>query len=222
MSPAWLRVAAKDLRAELRSRETLLPVILTALLVVLAGALALHDVHDRPVVAAGVLWMGLSFAAATGLARSFGSERDRGTLDLLLVLPTPRASVYLGKTLAGLAVLLVAALVVLPSYLLVSGDPIPTAWPGLALLVLLGCAGLAAVGTMLSMLAAQARTRDLLLPALLLPLAVPILISATHGTLDVLHGEPFAQWRPEVLLLLGYDVAFLAASSLLFDEAASG
>lgn len=222
MNAAWARVALKDLRAELRSRETLLPVLLTALLVVLAGALALHDVHDRPVVAAAVLWMGLTFAAATGLARSFGGERDRGTLDTLLVLPTQRASVYLGKATAGLALLLVAALVVLPCYLLVSGDPLPAAWPGLALLVLLGCAGLASVGTMLSMLAAQARTRDLLLPALLLPLAVPILISATHGTLDLLRGEPFAQWRPELLLLLGYDVAFLAASALLFDEAITG
>ena len=220
MRAAWARVAAKDVKAELRSRETLLPVLLTGLLVVLVGALAFHDVHDRPVVAAGVVWMGLAFAAATGLARSFLAERDRGTLDTLLTLPVDRASVYLGTAAAGLCTLLAVAALVLPTYLLASGDPLPAArWPGLLLLVLLGCAGLAAAGTMLSLLAEQARSRDLLMPVLLFPLVVPVLIATVHGTLDVLRGEPFAAWRPEVLLLLGYDVAVLAASALLFDHA---
>lgn len=220
MRAAWLRVAAKDARIELRARETLLPVLLTALLVVLTGVLALHDVHDRAVVASGVLWMGLAFAAATGLARAFGAERDHGTLDLLLALPAARGSVYVGKTAASFALLLVVALLVLPIYALVSGDPVPDAWPGLLLLVTLGSLGLAATGTMLSLLVAQARTRDLLLPALLLPLAVPVLIAATHGTHDLLAGEAFEAWRPELLLLAGYDLAFLAAGTLLVEQAA--
>lgn len=214
----WLRVAAKDLRVELRARETLLPLALTALLVVAVGALAFHDVHERSAVAAGTLWIGLAFAAATGLARSFGAERDRGTLDTLLSLPLDRSAVYLGKALASLASLLVVALLVLP-LLFAAGAPFPAQWAALLLVVLLGCAGLAATGTMLSLLAAQARGRDLLLPVLLLPLVVPLLIAAVHGTLDLLDGRPFAEWRPELLLLLGYDVAFAAASALLFESA---
>jgi heme exporter protein B len=215
----WLRVAAKDVRVELRSRDTLVPVALTGLLVVVVGVLAFHDVEDRAVVAAGVIWMGLAFAAATGLARSFLSERDRGTLDTLLALPLERSSLYLGKAAAGLATLLVVALLALPTYLLASGDPVPAQWPGLLLVVVLGCAGLAAAGTMLSLLAAHARSRDLLMPVLLFPLVVPVLIATTHGTLDVLRGAPFAEWQPEVLLLLGYDVAIVAVSALLFEQA---
>lgn len=216
---AWLRVAAKDVRVELRARDALLPILLTGLLVVLVGVLAFHDVEDRAVVASGVVWMGLAFAAATGLARAFLAERDRGTLDTLLVLPVDRSSVYLGKAAAGLCTLLAVALLILPTYLLASGDPLPSQWPGLLLVVVLGCAGLAATGTMLSLLAAQARSRDLLMPVLLFPLVVPVLIATTHGTMDLLRGAPFAEWRPEVLTLLGYDVAFVAASALLFETA---
>lgn len=216
---SWAAVAKKDLVAELRARETIVPLLLLALLVGTVGLLAFHDVEDHAVVASAVVWTSLSFAAALGLGRAFGAERDRGTLDLLLALPVERGSLYLGKALASYLLLLATALLTMPLYLLVSGDPLPQAWPGLLLLVALGCLGLAAVGTVLSLLAAQARARDLLLPALLLPLAVPVLISATHGTLDLLRGEAFAAWRPELALLAGYDLAFLAASTLLAEEA---
>lgn len=216
---SWARVAAKDLRVEWRSRETLLPLLLTGLVVVAIGLLSFHDAKEREAVAAGVLWMGLAFSASVGLARTFNAERDRGTLDTLLTLPVERASLYLGKAAAAFATILLVALVLVPAYLLVEGPAEPAALPGLVLLVLLGCLGLAATGTMLGVLVASARTRDTLLPVLLLPLLIPLLLSAIHGTLDVLRGEAFAEWRPELLVLAGYDVAFLAASALLFDQA---
>lgn len=214
---SWVAVARKDLAAEWRSRDTLVPLVLLALLVGAVGLLAFHDVHDRAVVASAVVWTALAFSAALGLARSFGSERDRGTLDTLLALPIDRAALFFGKAAASLALLLATAVVVVPAYLLASGDALPPA--AFLLLIALGCVGLAATGTVLSALAAQARTRDLLMPVLLFPLLVPLLIAAIHGTQDVLRGEPFDAWRPELMLLLGYDLAFLAAGALLFEQA---
>lgn len=214
---SWIAIAQKDLATEWRSRETIVPLVLLALLVGAVGMLAFHEVHDRAVVASAIVWIALSFGAALGLARSFGAERDRGTLDTLLALPIDRVALFFGKATASLALLLTTAIVVVPGYLLASGDPVPPA-PFLAMVVL-GCVGLAATGTILSALAAQARTRDLLMPVLLFPLLVPLLIAAVHGTQDVLRGEAFAAWRPELMLLLGYDLAFLAAGALLFDQA---
>lgn len=214
---SWLAVAQKDLSAELRSRETLVPLLLLALLVGAVGMLAFHEIRDRAVVASAIVWTALSFSAALGLARSFGAERDRGTLDTLLALPIDRVALFLGKATASFALIGATALVVVPAYLLASGDPLPSA-PFLAFL-LLGCIGLAATGTILSAIAAQARTRDLLMPVLLFPLLVPLLIATVHGTQDVLRGEPFAEWRPELMLLMGYDLAFLAVGALLSEQA---
>ncbi|HET6404303.1 MAG TPA: heme exporter protein CcmB [Candidatus Thermoplasmatota archaeon] len=214
---SWLAVARKDVLAEARSRETLVPLLLLALLVATVGLLAFHDVHDHAVVASAVVWTSLSFAAALGLARAFGAERDRGTLDTLLALPIDRAALFFGKAAASALTLLATALVVVPIYYGVSGDAAPA--PAFLAFVLLGALGLALVGTVLSALAAQARSRDLLMPVLLFPLLVPLLIAAVHGTQDVLRGEPFAEWRPELMLLAGYDLAFAAAGALLFEQA---
>lgn len=216
----------KDLRAEMRGRETMLAMALIALLVVVIGLLAFHhqheDAHARSEVASGILWMGLSFAAALGLARAFGAEKDRGTLDTLLTLPVERGSIYVGKTMASFAIVLFVALLTVPLYLVASGDALPAGAWGLIPVFVLGALGLAATGTMLSALAAETRGRDLLLPVLLFPLIVPLLIATVHATHDVLSGQPFSAWRAELMVLAGYDLAFLAAATLLFEAAVEG
>lgn len=217
---SWLAVALKDMRSEARSRETLVPLLLLALLVGTVGLLAFHDVDDHAVVASAVVWTSLSFASALGLARAFGTERDRGTLDTLLSLPIDRAALFFGKATASSGLLFATALVVVPVYYIVSGDAMPPA--AFLVFVALGAVGLALVGTIASALAAQARTRDLLMPVLLFPLLVPLLIAAIHGTQDVLRGAAFEEWRPELMLLVGYDLAFAAVGALLFDQAVDG
>lgn len=217
----WARVMMKDLRSEARAREAFTAMMLVALVSLTVALLAFHD-ESGPEVASGALWLALSFAAALGLARTFGAEHDRGTASTLLTLPVERGVLYLGKMAASFVLLLVVAAVVVPAFVLIAGTPLgPSAW-GLVPLFVLGALGFAATGTTLSALAAQTRGRDLLLPVLLFPLLVPLLVATVHGTHDVLHGEPFAQWRPELLLLAGYDLAFIAASVPLFEFAVEG
>lgn len=217
----WGAIARKDLLEEARAREALVPLLLVGLSVVAIGLLAFHDVGEGDATRAGILWMGLALAAGTSLSRAFAAERDRGTLDALLTLPVDRGEVFLGKALASWALLALAAAVLAPA-LLVAGGALPGSPLGLAAILGLGTLGLAATGTMLSALASQARARDVLLPVLLLPLLVPVLLAGVHGTMDALSGAPAAAWTPEVLVLLGYDVAFLAAGFLLFDQAVGG
>lgn len=219
MNPAWWRVAAKDARVEMRSRATLVPALLTGLLLVVVGLLAFHDLPERGLVAAGVLWIGLAFAAALGLARAFGAERDRGTLDVLLTLPAERGQVYLGKVVSSFGTILLVALVLVPVYLLAGGEPVPGQWPALLLVLALGALGLAATGAMMSALASGARGRETLLPVLLVPILVPLLLACLDATEGALNGEPVSAWRNELLILAGYDLAFLAASTLLFESA---
>jgi heme exporter protein B len=216
---SWVLVARKELVVEMRSRETLVPLLLVGLLVVGVGLLAFHDVADRAPVAAGVVWLALAFAAAVGMARAFGAEKDRGTLDVLLGLPVDRGHVYLGKVASAFVTLLVVGVVTVAAYALASREMDGADWPALALVLALGALGLAATSVMLSLLAAQTRARDALLPVLLLPLLVPLLLAGTEGTQEALARAPWSAWSGELYLLVGYDVAFLAASWLLFDAA---
>lgn len=220
MMPA-LRLAAKDLLVEARAKESFTAMLVLALLVATVGLLAFRDAADAPAVAAGVLWAGLAFAASLGYARSFLAERDRGTWDALLALPVERGTIYSGKVLVNYAVTLVVAALALPAYLFLAGHAVGLAGALIvALAVALGALGLAASGTILAALAAATRARETLLPVLLVPVVLPVLIAGVGVTRAALAGEGWPAVQGGILLLAGYDLAFLAASWLLFDVVA--
>lgn len=212
-------IALKDLRVEARARELAAAGLLTGFLAVAIGAVALGDAADKPAVVAGVLWLALSFAACLSLARGFTAEVDRGTLEILLLLPVERGALYAGKALASFALLAALAVVLVPVAIVFLGAASATALAALPV-VLLGVAGLAAAGTLLASLAAHTRAREALLPVLLLPVALPVLLAALPATRAALAGG--AVEVSDLSLLAGYDIALLAVSYLLFEFAAEG
>ena len=206
----------KDLAAELRSRELLSAMLVFALLVILVFNFALElDLATRQTVTSGVLWVTFAFAGTLGLNRSMAVERDRGCLDGLLLAPVDRSALYFGKALGNLAFMLIVEAIVLPAYSILYN--VNLFRPGLFGVVLLGSIGYAAVGTLLSSMAVQARTRDVLLPILLFPVVLPVLISAVKATNAVLLGLEAAELWPWLNLLIVYDVIFTAAAFMLFD-----
>jgi len=209
-------VVWKDLAAELRSRELLSAMLVFALLVILVFNFALElDVAARQTVTSGVLWVTFAFAGTLGLNRSMAVERDRGCLDGLLLAPVDRSALYFGKALGNLAFMLIIEAIVLPIYSILYN--VNLIQPGLVGVVLLGSIGYAAVGTLLSSMTVQARTRDVLLPILLFPVVLPVLISAVKATNAVLLGLEAAEVWPWLNLLIAYDMIFTAAAFMLFD-----
>jgi heme exporter protein B len=89
--------------------------------------------------------------------------------------------------------------------------------PGLLLVILLGSIGYVAVGTLLSTMAVQTRTRDVLLPILLFPLVIPVLIAAVKASNGFLQGVELLDIRPWINLLVVYDVIFIAIAFMVFD-----
>jgi heme exporter protein B len=206
----------KDLAAELRSRELLSAMLVFALLVILIFNFALElDLATRQTVTSGVLWVTFAFAGTLGLNRSMAVERDRGCLDGLLLAPVDRSALYFGKALGNLAFMLIVEGMVLPAYSILYN--VNLFRPGLLGVVLLGSIGYAAVGTLLSSMAVQARTRDVLLPILLFPVVLPVLIPAVKATNAVLLGLEAAELWPWLNLLIAYDVIFTAVAFMLFD-----
>src|SRR3546814_3915234 len=75
---------------------------------------------------------------------------------------------------------------------------LPIFWPAvprLLLIALCGTIGFAFVGTLFAAMTAQLRAREVLLPVLLLPLAVPVLLAAVKLTETALNGEPSSEER---------------------------
>src|SRR5512136_765465 len=177
----------KDLAAELRSRELLSAMLVFALLVILVFNFALElDAQARATVTAGVLWVTFAFAGTLGLTRSMAMEKDRGCLDGLLLAPVDRSAIYFGKVIGNLIFMLLVEAIVLPVYTVLYS--INLFIPGLLMVILLGSIGYVAVGTLLSSMAVQTRTRDVLLPILLFPLVIPVMIAAVKASTGFLQG----------------------------------
>jgi heme exporter protein B len=206
----------KDLAAELRSRELLSSMLVFALLVILIFNFALElDARARANVTSGVLWVTFTFAGTLGLNRSMAIEKDRGCLDGLLLAPVDRSAIYFGKTLGNLIFMLVVEAIVLPVYSVLYNTNLFL--PGLLLVILLGSVGYVAVGTLLSSMAVQTRTRDVLLPILLFPVIIPVVIAAVKGSSGFLQAIPMDEIMPWINLLIVYDVIFTAVAFMVFD-----
>jgi heme exporter protein B len=213
---ATFAVTWKDLAAEFRSRELFSAMLVFSLLVILIFNFALElDIATRQTVTAGVLWVTFAFAGTLGLNRSMAVEKDRGCLDGLLLAPVDRAAIYFGKVISNLVFMLIVEAIVVPVYSFLYNVNLFNA--GLLLVILLGSIGYIAVGTLLASMAIQARTRDVLLPILLFPVAVPILIAAVKASEGFLTGSDLSTIYAPLSLLIGYDVIFIAIAYMVFD-----
>ena len=213
---AMSAVIWKDLSAELRSRELLSAMLVFALLVILIFNFALDlDVEARFSVTSGVLWVTFAFAGTLGLNRSMAIEKDRGCLDGLLLAPVDRSAIYFGKAIGNLVFMFIVEIIVLPVYSALYNVNLFN--PGLLVITLLGSIGYVAVGTLLSTMAVQARTRDILLPILLFPVILPVLLGAVKASGFFLEGRQLSDIWPWINLLITYDVIFIAIAFMVFD-----
>ena len=209
-------VVWKDLAAELRSRELLSAMLVFALLVILIFNFAIElQPSLRTTITPGVLWVTFAFAGTLGLNRSMAVEKDRGCLDGLLLAPVDRSAIYFGKALSNLAFMLIVEVIVLPVYGVLYNTTLFN--PGLLLVILLGSVGYVAVGTLLSSMAVQTRTRDVLLPILLFPVIIPVLLAAVKASSGFLQSSPMNEIWPWLNILIVYDVVFTAVAFMVFD-----
>ena len=216
-------LAAKDLRIEMRARDTLAPMLGFAATVALVLAFALPDAPaGQGVVAyvqAGFMWVTVLFAGLIGFGRTFEVERAEGALDSLLLVPVDRSALFLSKALSNLAFVVVLELVLVPLTALLFAFDLGPSWAGLLAVVALVDVGFVAVGTLYAALAAQTRSRELLLPLLALPALVPVFIAALELTADLLLGAGFeaVAARGWFGILVAFDVVFVTAGALLID-----
>jgi heme exporter protein B len=169
-------LARKDLLLELRARDTLPAMLLFVVSMLVVFRFALPEATER--AAAGLLWVAILFTALLGLTRAFVPEREQRVLDGLVLAPVDRSAIWLGKVVALLAFLVAAEVVALPAYQLFFERPQWAAYAAVAL----ADVGICTVGALLAAMAVAGRARELLLPLLFLPLAIPILVGGVGAS----------------------------------------
>jgi heme exporter protein B len=209
------QIIRKDIQVEWRGRQGLPVMLVFSLLMVFLFNFALQLTPDLQAgLAAGLLWVSLAFAATLGLNRSVSLERESNALDGLLLAPVDRSAIFFGKSISNFAFTLTVALVLLPIFSLFYQQNMINLL--LIFIIMLGVSAYTSLGTLLSALSIQTRTRDVLLPVLLYPMALPILIAAVEASRGVLSGQSMGDLRSWVYLLLACVLLFNAAGLMFF------
>jgi heme exporter protein B len=212
-------ILRKDLLLELRTKEAVPAMTLFTITVYVLFHFGLDRDSLDGELASGVLWVTLLLAAVIGVTRLFAAEREQGGIDALLLAPVDRTALFLAKASALFLFLVAVEVVAVPAFgLLLLGPGLGGTLPELPAILLLGNLGVAAVGALVAALAAETRTRELIVPLLLLPLLVPLLISCAQATEPLLRPdqgpEDLGRWLG---LLTLYDVVFVLVSVAVFD-----
>ena len=210
-----LTLALKDILLEVRTKEIVSSVLLFAFLAVIIFNFAFDPAPEVvALVVPGILWVAFTFAGVLGFNRSFILEKDKGSLDGLLLCPVSRDVIYLGKLAGTFLFMVVVEALLLPVFAVLYDFSLFI--PELLLIAVLATLGFAAVGTLFSAMAVNTRSREIMLPLLLLPLTVPVIIAAVEATGAILDGDSLGELGRWWQLLLAFDVIFLVLSSLLF------
>jgi heme exporter protein B len=210
-----LYIFFRDVRIESRTKELLNSMLLFSFLVLLVFSIAFADLMlsgNSAAIASGVLWIGFIFAGSLGFFRAFAPESRNGTMQALRLCPVSPASIYLAKVLFTVTLMLAVEIITTVLFTVLFNFNVFS--PAFAVTVVAGTIGFAATGVLLAALVQNVRAKELMLPVLLLPLVIPVLIPAVSATTAIFTGS--GDIVVYLRLLFVYDIAFLAASSLLF------
>jgi heme exporter protein B len=212
-------IAAKDLRAELRTKEAINGSLAFALVILLLFAFAFDPTGDTTrEISGGLLWIVFAFAGTLILNRSFARELPNDCLDALIAAPISGAALFLGKAIANYCLLLAVELVSLPVFGIFYNVRWTQRFPELLLVLLLGTWALTVLGTMTSALTVNIRLREVMLPLLTYPVLVPALMGAMQLTMALIAGMPINSENVMWLkMLVGFDVIYTAVSLVLVE-----
>jgi len=200
----------KDLQIEKHTRQTVSVMVMFSLVTVVMFNFALETELDAARnVATGLLWATILLAGTLGLNRSLAIERENQNIDAILIAPIDRRAIYLAKVISVTIFTLLLELVLVFVFIIFFDKPF---WRPVVLLVLfLGTVGYVAAGVLITSMTMQTRSKEVLLPILLLPLVLPLILPAATAVGESMVIAPEATIiRSMVSLVAAYDLAILA------------
>lgn len=218
---AYLRQIAsivwKDITLEQRTRQSISAMLVFAMAAIVTFSFALDAQLDAArSVALGLLWTTVWLAGTLGINRTFSAETESRALDALLVAPVERSAIFLGKAASLFISLMITELILVPLFAVFFNRPLYH--PMIILILLLGTLGYVLAGVFVGTIAVQTRTSYLLVPILILPLTLPIVLTAASASAQFLSPTP--DWTAvsvPLLLVVIYDILMLLCGLIAYN-----
>ncbi|MCB1020916.1 MAG: heme exporter protein CcmB [Acidobacteria bacterium] len=212
-------IARKDLRVELRNKEVTNAALSFALVVLLLFSFAFDPISnpDTRSMAGGLLWIVYSFAGILVLNRSFARETANDCLSALVAAPVSGSAIFTGKLVANGVMILILEVVTLIPFGVFYDVRWTDRFPQLFAVLVLGTLSFTIVGVVFGAVTANNRLRELMLPLLVFPIALPALMACVELTRVIFAGEPIGDAFVWFKLLISFDVVFALLGASLLD-----
>lgn len=210
-----IAVFKKDLRIEFRTRFAINMVLAFVVASLLLISFTLRAQSLDPTPKSGLVWIIILFAALSALGRSFISETDKGTYDLLRTY-APGTIVYLGKLFYNCLFSLFINTVTFLIYMFLMDLSIASI-PAFLIMLVLGTLGLSSVSTMTAAIVSQADRKGAVFSVLSIPLFIPLILLLTRVTRAAFIDGTLEAFKGDIFALVGFCGVTITAGVLLFD-----
>ncbi|MGA1845504.1 heme exporter protein CcmB [Deferribacter abyssi] len=213
------KIVEKDLILELKSKEVINSMLIFSLLVVIVFSFIFEPGAEyKDEIAAGILWMAITFSGVLGLNKSMINEINGGNLNALLLAPVDRSAIFFGKVFSNFLFLILMELMTVPIFMVFYNiNLFEKQIIGTLLVFILGSYGFSVLGTLFSLISVKSKTRELMLPLLLLPLLVPIILASIQS-LNIFYFSGTFENAFKWLKLIGvFDIVFTCVIYIIFD-----
>jgi len=168
-------------------------------------------------ILSGMLWVAFIFSGLLGLNQTFGSEKDRGSLQGLLLCPVSRSTIYVGKVIGNFLFMSVMEILILVLFAILFRVNLWGVLTPLSIIILLGTLGFVSVGTIFSAMSVNAKAREILLTIILFPIVIPLIIASVKATEKILEGNPLTEMYGWLKILVAFDIIFFLVCFWTFD-----
>ncbi len=209
-------IVRKDVIMELRTKESINAMLVFALLMTVVFSFTFEPGSEyRDEVVGGIFWMCVVFAGTLGLSKSMLSEVQGGNIDAMMLAPIDRSAIFFGKFISNLLLLVFVEAILTPLFTVFYSINI-VASPTVVLIMFLASYGYALLGTLFSVISVRTKTREVMLPLLLLPIMIPIILAAIMSTNVFILGKPAEEASNWITLMVAFDVIFTAVIFAIF------
>ena len=208
----------KDIMLEMKSKEVINSMLIFSLLTVIVFSFIFEPGAEYKIdLVGGILWMAIVFAGILGLNKSMMSEINGGNLNALLLAPVDKSAIFFGKVLSNFTFLIFMEFVTIPIFTVFYNVNIFKYTLLSVPVFILGTYGFSVLGTLFSIISVKSRTREVMLPILLLPLMIPVILAAIQSINIFIKGDEISDAFRWIKLIVSFDLVFTFVVYAIFD-----
>lgn len=208
----------KDILLELKSKEVINSMLIFSLLTVIVFSFIFEPGAEyKNDLVGGILWMAIVFAGILGLNKSMMSEINGGNLNALLLAPVDKSAIFFGKVLSNFVFLVFMEIITIPVFTIFYNINVFQHNLLSIPVLILGNYGFSILGTLFSIISVKSRTREVMLPILLLPLMIPIILAAIQSINIFINGGAISDANKWIRLIAAFDLIFTFVVYAMFD-----